>query len=442
MKRNYLLVVMILLVLPVVYGQSFGKRLGNAAKRAAENTVQRKVERKVEKTVDDSFDAAFERERRERTERKKEAIDEVSEASDETQEETVVISGADKKKIAELSWNKFDFVAGDKILFEDAQVGEQLGEFPSMWDLVEGEAEIIQVDGINAICMKNNCRIRPLTKDIYSYLGDVFTLEFDFYYFLEKDNQKDNYGSFYLSLIPVTKDWEGYRIFGLSFFNYVNEWYWKGANEESKKRDFSYSWKTTTGENRSGSGKVLLEHSEWHHISISFNKRAMKIYVDQTRVANIPNMANDLGWLQLNYTGAASSYDGYIRNFRIAEGAVPLYDRMMTDGKIITYGITFDVGKSTIKPESMGELNRIVKLMKENPDLNFSVEGHTDNTGNAASNLFLSEARSDAVVNKLVEMGIAPKRLAARGKGQVSPIADNSTDEGRAKNRRVEFVKM
>ena len=131
-----------------------------------------------------------------------------------------------------------------------------------------------------------------------------------------------------------------------------------------------------------------------------------------------------------------------VTNFRLAKGAVPLYDRMMTDGKFITYGITFDVGKATIKPESMGEINRIVQLMNENPTLKFSVEGHTDSTGNPASNQTLSEQRSQAIVAKLVEMGIAQDRLTAVGKGQNNPIADNSTDEGRAKNRRVEFVKM
>ena len=131
-----------------------------------------------------------------------------------------------------------------------------------------------------------------------------------------------------------------------------------------------------------------------------------------------------------------------IGNIRIAKGAVPLYDRMMSDGKFITYGITFDVGKATIKPESMGEINRIVQLMNENPTLKFSVEGHTDSTGNATSNQTLSEQRSQAIVAKLVELGIAQDRLTAVGKGQNSPIADNNTDEGRAKNRRVEFVKM
>jgi len=147
------------------------------------------------------------------------------------------------------------------------------------------------------------------------------------------------------------------------------------------------------------------------------------------------------GW----FTARACETDGtgyLLRNIRIAKGAVPLYDRMMSDGKFITYGITFDVGKSTIKPESMGEINRIATLMKENPALKFSVEGHTDSTGSAASNQTLSEARSQAVVDKLVGLGIARDRLKAAGKGQTSPIADNGTDEGRAKNRRVEFVKM
>jgi outer membrane protein OmpA-like peptidoglycan-associated protein len=180
----------------------------------------------------------------------------------------------------------------------------------------------------------------------------------------------------------------------------------------------------------------------WHCISMSFNKRALKIYIDERRVVNMPNIAQGT-WFSIagetNIAGGTASF--YIKNVRIAKGAVPLYNRMMSEGKFITYGITFDVGKSTIKPESMGEINRIVTLMTENPDLKFSVEGHTDSTGNAASNQTLSEARSKAIVDKLVSLGISADRLSSSGKGQNNPIADNSTDEGRAKNRRVEFVK-
>jgi outer membrane protein OmpA-like peptidoglycan-associated protein len=197
----------------------------------------------------------------------------------------------------------------------------------------------------------------------------------------------------------------------------------------------------TSGEERRTEDMVQFTEG-WHRISISFNRRALKIYVDEQRVVNAPNVAQG-NWFSIETRpngGASPRF--FVKNVRIAKGAVPLYDRMMSDGKFITYGITFDVGKSTIKPESMGEINRIVTLLKENPALKFSVEGHTDSTGSAATNQTLSEARSQAVVDKLVSMGIAADRLKAAGKGQTSPIADNGTDEGRAKNRRVEFVKM
>ncbi len=89
----------------------------------------------------------------------------------------------------------------------------------------------------------------------------------------------------------------------------------------------------------------------------------------------------------------------------------------------------------------MTEIARIAKLMAEHPELNFEVQGHCDNTGSDAVNDPLSQKRAEAVVTALVSQGVAAERLSAVGKGSRSPVADNSTDEGRAKNRRVEFVK-
>lgn len=110
--------------------------------------------------------------------------------------------------------------------------------------------------------------------------------------------------------------------------------------------------------------------------------------------------------------------------------------------KIVVYDITFDVNKATIKPESMKEINRIKALMDENPSLKYEVQGHTDSTGNPDSNQKLSEKRAQAIVDKMVELGVSPNRLKAVGKGETSPIGDNNTEAGRAKNRRVEFVAM
>lgn len=109
--------------------------------------------------------------------------------------------------------------------------------------------------------------------------------------------------------------------------------------------------------------------------------------------------------------------------------------------EFISYDITFDVGKATLKPESDKEIARIVALMIDDPSLSYEVQGHTDNTGSAASNLKLSQKRAQAVVDRMVKLGVPKDRLTAVGKGQEEPIADNDTAEGRAQNRRVVFVK-
>lgn len=443
MKRIMMLMLMLLVIgsttqVQAQWGKKLIKKAGESAKRATERNVEKKIDKAVDKAFDGAEDAVRGKGKKDNKSEKK-ATPTPQENVETADNDGAVAEEPQPKKPAEMSWNKFDFVAGDEIIFEDDQAAEQLGEFPSMWDLVGGECEIAKLDGQNVICMYNGCKIRPLMKDIHNYFGEVFTIEFDYYYTIqEKDEDK---GAFYLYLAQVDQNWAGYNKFSLYFQNHLPRWNWDN-NYDGRNAEFSYNWKTTSNESRSGSSKNVLAPGEWHHISISFNKRAMKIYSDQVRVANIPNMSNDIGWMQIDYGGAKKECPGYIRNIRIAKGAVPLYDRMMTDGKFITYGITFDVGKSVIKPESMGEINRIVKLMNDNPDLKFSVEGHTDSTGNEASNQTLSEARSKAIVDKLVEMGIAADRLTSSGKGQSSPIADNSTDEGRAKNRRVEFVKQ
>ena len=84
----------------------------------------------------------------------------------------------------------------------------------------------------------------------------------------------------------------------------------------------------------------------------------------------------------------------------------------------------------------------IFSILQKYPDLRFSVEGHTDNTGNTTQNQTLSESRAKAVCEKLKEMGISASRLSAKGHGMSKPIDNNDTPEGRAKNRRVEFVKQ
>lgn len=110
------------------------------------------------------------------------------------------------------------------------------------------------------------------------------------------------------------------------------------------------------------------------------------------------------------------------------------------DGRI-ALAIHFDTGKATIKPESRKIVGEIAALLKTNPGLKVSIEGHTDNTGTPEGNKALSEARAKAVVEAVVGQGVEAARMSAVGWGQDKPVEENATEEGRARNRRVEVVK-
>ena len=437
MKR----LVMMLLALVAIGGateinaQSFLDQLGKKVKEKAKDRIEQRVEQKTDELIDKAFnkaeDAVTGKGRKNKGVKEETAVTQpVAEQPAVIPEEVVAgndapaQSGQQKPQSLEMSYAKSDFVAGDEIIFDDPMDNEQLGEFPSQWELIDGVAEVVSINGKKAILISEwGTKICPLMKDPLNFLGDVFTVEFDL-------------------MFPVTEGdytWLKTKFMKVDNKSEEDEMMYFERAASAGRDDVHWYWETSRG-NSQGEYNMALSANEWNHVAFSFNKRAWKVYLNGIRVANVPNVLAPPGWLLFELDNGNG--DTYITNLRIAKGAVPLYDRMMSEGKFVTYGITFDVGKATIKPESMGEINRIVQLMNENPTLKFSVEGHTDSTGNAASNQTLSEQRSQAIVDKLVELGIAKDRLTAVGKGQNSPIADNSTDEGRAKNRRVEFVKM
>ena len=446
MKR----VVIIALMLTAISGttavnaQSWLRGLGRVAENAAKRAVERNVESATERAIDRAFseteDAVEDavtgessnqgKKNKNKNKNNDNNGNNNADAQGYDSGDAIAQTQPQKGQSLETTYAKSDFVPGDEIIFEDLLVGEKLGEFPMMWDLLNGNAEIANAGGENVIYFaEGGTQIVPLMENPKNYLPDVFTIELDVYIsdsHTSYDQIDDRTYSRYWFRFNDSKSYDVWEFDLYDFGESVN-----------------YSLRKPDGSRVDGGQKTnhLVTLNSWNHIAFSFNKRAFKAYINGTRVANVPNVVQP-NWFLIQ----RHSYDHhtrcYIKNIRIAKGAVPLYDRMMSEGKFITYGITFDVGKATIKPESMGEINRIVQLMTENPDLKFSVEGHTDSTGSPASNQTLSEQRSQAIVAKLVELGIAQDRLTAVGKGQNSPIADNNTDEGRAKNRRVEFVKM
>ena len=316
----------------------------------------------------------------------------------------------------QLVWSKYDFVPGEKVIFEDDLQNEENGEFPSRWDLKQGNVEIAEFGGENVIMFRDDHpEIIPYMADpAKDYLPEVFTIEFDLYcgtdkfstYLYDRKNQKSGSPTGYTELKTT------YRLMGF-------------GTSSSKLPE-----------------EKTVEKRRWIHVAIAYNKGKLKTYLDETRLINIPRLDFDPKGFTLHSYHARNDNHYYVKNIRIAEGGKKYYDRIMEDGRIIASGIRFDSGKSSLKPESMGIINEMVEMMNDHPDLKISIEGHTDTDGDEASNLKLSEDRATTVMNIMINSGISDNRLSTKGFGESVPIVSNDSPEGKANNRRVEFVKM
>ena len=153
-------------------------------------------------------------------------------------------------------------------------------------------------------------------------------------------------------------------------------------------------------------------------------------------------------WVTLyNFNGGASAASGYKMSVIKVEGmkqeitANEMFEKVNTGSSLALY-INFETGKSTISNESQSIVDELYKMLNANATLKIMVEGHTDNTGNQVANQTLSEQRAVSVKQALVSKGIGTERISTKGYGQDKPIADNTTEDGKAKNRRVEIKKM
>ena len=402
--------------------------LFNKLQKKAGQTVERKLEQKTEKNVGDAVDGAttLPKAKDDKTAKPakdatatKAADDKAAKAKGkgkaEAAEDETAAEPGEAPPAGELYGNRFDFVPGDKVLVYDDFSDTDVGEYPAKWTIKDAggnQIEVVQI-GERRFLKARYAKEHQQSASTwlrYAIKGDMpknFTIEFDL-----------DLGGPFGVMFSKHRAWGGQEI-----------------NIRAKEDDPVHT--------TNASGKLSVK-SGIHHVSIAVSGTQAKVYVDGDRVVSDPDaIERPITRIGVVFHQPYQK-EGDHQQFtalRIAEGGKPAKALLAGEGRIVTHGILFDTGSDVIKPESGPTLRSILALLQEDPALKFAVEGHTDDQGGPKVNGPLSEKRAAAVKAWLVKQGVAAERLTSKGLGQSKPIDSNETLEGRANNRRVEFVK-
>lgn len=397
----------------------------NNPKKVLERKVTNKANQAINKEADKAVDSAF-KAKKNPNEPKKERT---------PAKDTTVLPASGSEPSLQ-SYSKFDFVPGEKVLFFDDFSQDNVGDFPAAWN-TNGSAEVVTTNLYPGKWMKYVMHECVWTDELLK-LPDNYTIEFDIVPLGGLEGAGMSGWQMRLMQAKNAKAWDGGSAPGNGGFKFQVEYFgrpnystWLYGDDCSAAKLSGYVEE-----------EMLKEKiNQKYHISIWVQKSRIRLYQDQNKIIDLPK-AFPTGCvkpdrLRFEY-GAAM-----ISNIRIAVGAPDMRSKLITEGKLVSYGIYFDVNKDVVKPESYGTLKGIADVLTENPDVKIKIIGHTDADGNDAANLDLSIRRAAAVKSELVKtFGIDAARIDTEGKGETQPVAPNDTPSNKALNRRVEFVKQ
>ncbi len=330
------------------------------------------------------------------------------------------------------SYSKFDFTTGAKVIFYDDFSETAVGDFPPAWNTnTSGEVVTTNLYPGNWFSMNGSgCIIM----DEGMKLPENFTVEYDVIASpVEEGNTYFEFG-FYMYSAEDPKDMsEGGAVPGL-----------KGGIKMTFGSHSAYSAYDEEGYTISGDKETAaMEAGKKYRLSFWVQKTRLRVYLDQVKVFDLPKVFKPGFQINMMRFELWESGNPMITNFRVAAGLPDMRNKLMTEGKLVTYGIYFDVNKDVVKPESYGTLKEIAGILNEVPDVKVKIFGHTDADGQDAANLDLSKRRAESVKAELVKsFSVNGDRLVTDGMGESQPVAPNDTPVNKALNRRVEFIKL
>jgi len=427
----FLLLIFTLAMAMPVQGQ-FLKKLGKAAERAAARTVERRVENETSEKTDAALDSILEP----GSKSERQAPQPPEQDTGSTPDTPSIDSGSPKEPgnqgpKALSVYSKFDFVPGDKPLFFEDFSNDFVGDFPAKWN-TDGGGEVVLIGNDKWLDMKMSSYYIP---DV-GKLPEEYTIEFDLYT-TGVDTQTSSQAKMHVILDESDAFGYGknavyaYLPFALYVSNGIRMW----GREDGK----------VNVDNRIDVD-VRDAMSNTPHISIAVNKQRFRLWVNETKYVDIPRIvpAGKITTLKFEPEGFKDGKERlFISNLKVAEGGVDLRRKLISEGKISTNAILFESNSANLKPESMGMILQISQVLQQEGSMNLKIVGHTDADGPEDANLALSKARAASVKEVLTNIyGISANRLSTEGKGESDPVGDNATADGKAQNRRVEFIKQ
>jgi len=407
------------------------------AKTAATNKADRKVDETIDKGLDKlekGIGGLF---------KKKDKSNETAE-KDKTKKSKDGEANTTNKSTDQPSfstYNKFDFVPGDKILAYDDFKQDALGDLPAKWNSTGG-AEIAKVNGSEFNWVQLSGADAFFSPQYTAKMPDNCTIDFDM---IVTFNQESNwYQRFYIELLSSAKLAATSEKAYMPSNSGISFEVWPRSNEITAK---SYLKGETLMESAAQFSK--LNTRKPIHVSIMRQLQRVKIYFNEKKIFDLPQALA----VEPNYylrfgtfvqdEGDSETTKMYVSNLRYAVGKPDMRNKLLTEGKLVTRGILFDSGSAVIKAQSAGVLKEIAAVLNENPQLRVKIVGHTDSDGDNAKNLQLSEQRAMAIKIALVnDFNVNEDHLTAEGKGETQPSDVNTTTAGKANNRRVEFIKI
>lgn len=334
------------------------------------------------------------------------------------------------------AYSRFDFIPGQKVVFYEDFSQDAVGDFPALWN-TNGSAEVVTTNLYPGNWMKFNGRNSVWT-DALLQLPDNYTIEFDIVPI--KGEEGDRMSGYDFRIIQSTQAtaFDHGAVPGEAGFLFSLEY--------TGRPGYRTYINSEEGNDLGMSGyrnQVDLYEKEDHkyHISLWVQKARVRLYQNEVKLFDLPK-AFPLPGIKMDRIRFEEG-SGMVSNIRIAVGAPDTRNKLMTDGKLVTYGIYFDVNNDVVKPESYGTLKEIAGILNEMPDVKVKIFGHTDADGEDAKNMDLSKRRAAAVKAELVKsFGVSTDRLETDGSGETEPVAPNDTPANKALNRRVEFIKL